>query len=209
MQSTQSKIDALLGITSTFDDYLDELSTESVSEQFKNVDDGIQSELSSIDCQLTGDLTSIDTKMFATSLANIDELIGASKKILKHVHSCIVTTDLCDSELIQAFSKLLEAAHVTISEYISLYKNRLAFFDKIKLMTFQQQQKKELMDLKHKMDLEKMRLKNEQGTIDAESGKVEFDQRKIIDVLDDMDKTSLAVEPLVDSVEILSEDDKA
>lgn len=195
-QSTQSKIDNLLGITGTFDDFLDTLSVDTISDKFKEVDDKIHVELSAFD-ENAANANAIDDKALRTSLQNIDELIDTSKQILKHVHSCIVTTDLCDSELIQAFSKLLEAAHVTISEYISLYKNRLNFYDKLKMVTYQHSLQIKRMELKHQQDLEKMRLKNEQNAVDVQEGQMQFDQNKIIDVLDDLDSGNLSADDLI------------
>lgn len=192
-QSTQSKIDNLLGITGTIDDFLDTLSVDTITDKFKEVDSKIHTELSVFD-ENAANANAIDDKALRTSLQNIDELIDTSKQILKHVHSCIVTTDLCDSELIQAFSKLLEAAHVTISEYISLYKNRLNFYDKLKMVTYQHNLQMKRMELKHQQDLEKMRLKNEQNVVDVQDGQMQFDQNKIIDVLDDIDNGNLSVE---------------
>ena len=192
-QSTQSKIDNLLGITGTIDDFLDTLSVDTITDKFKEVDSKIHTELSVFD-ENAANANAIDDKGLRTSLQNIDELIDTSKQILKHVHSCIVTTDLCDSELIQAFSKLLEAAHVTISEYISLYKNRLNFYDKLKMVTYQHNLQMKRMELKHQQDLEKMRLKNEQNVVDVQDGQMQFDQNKIIDVLDDIDNGNLSVE---------------
>lgn len=192
-QSTQSKIDNLLGITGTIDDFLDTLSVDTITDKFKEVDSKIHTELSAFD-ENAANANAIDDKALRTSLQNIDELIDTSKQILKHVHSCIVTTDLCDSELIQAFSKLLEAAHVTISEYISLYKNRLNFYDKLKMVTYQHNLQMKRMELKHQQDLEKMRLKNEQNVVDVQDGQMQFDQNKIIDVLDDIDNGNLSAE---------------
>lgn len=190
MESTQTKIDKLLGITGTIDEFLDTLSVDSITEQFKEVDEKIHTELSSFDSQISNPST-IDNIALQTSLKNIDELIDTSKQILKHVHSCIVTTDLCDSELIQAFSKLLEAAHITISEYISLYKNRLNFYDKLKTITYQHELQIKRMELKHQQDLEKIKLKGEQNVVDVQEGQIQFDQNKIIDVLDDIDKSKI------------------
>ena len=49
MESTQTKIDKLLGITGTIDEFLDTLSVDSITEQFKEVDEKIHTELSSFD----------------------------------------------------------------------------------------------------------------------------------------------------------------
>ena len=41
--------------------------------------------------------------------------------MFKHIADSILTTDLVDSELIQAASKLLESIHINIAEFISIY----------------------------------------------------------------------------------------
>ena len=69
--------------------------------------------------------------------------------MFKHVYESIITTDLVDSELVGAASKLLEGIHINISEFISMYKDKQKFIEKIQLMVFQQEQKKELMKIKH------------------------------------------------------------
>jgi len=68
------------------------------------------------------------------SLAEIKSLVKQSTSILKHVHDCVITSDLLDSEAIDSFSHLLEASHLTIAEYVNLYKSRVSFRDKIRMM---------------------------------------------------------------------------
>ena len=169
---SKQKIDELLGISEGIDAYLDTLSVDSVTDQFKNVDENVNNAVQTIDAQLSSynikNVSSINIPVIESSLNEIHELINQSKEIIKHVHDNIVTTDLLDSETIDSFSHLLEAAHLMISEYINLYKDRLAFLDKIKYALFQQEQKKELMQLKHKFEVEKIKLKGEPESVDAE-----------------------------------------
>lgn len=169
---SKQKIDELLGISEGIDAYLDTLSVDTVTDKFKNVDDNVNTAIQTIDAQLSSyniqNVSSINIPVIESSLNEIHDLINQSKEIIKHVHDSIVTTDLLDSETIDSFSHLLEAAHLMITEYINLYKDRLAFLDKIKYAIFQQEQKKELLMLKHKLEIEKIKLKGEPDAVDAE-----------------------------------------
>lgn len=187
---SNQKLDELLGISNGIDDFLNSLSVDTISDQIQNVDQSIHNNINVIDSQLSG-TSNIDIVKIENSLAEIRELIDTSKSILKHVHASIVTTDLCDSELIQAFSKLLEAAHLTISEYIDLYKNRLAFLDRIKFAMFQQEQKKELMLLKHKLDMEKMQSKIDDTATDAE-GLFAYSVEDVTKMLNEVDQNQFS-----------------
>ena len=66
-----------------------------------------------------------------------------------HIYQSVITTDLVDPELISAMAKLIEATHINIADYLDLYKQRVVFYDKIKLMNYQQQLTIEKMKLKH------------------------------------------------------------
>lgn len=85
---------------------------------------------------------------------------------------------------------MLESIHLNLAEFISIYKDKQKYIDKIKLMIFQQQQKKELMELKHRHDMEKLAMtggkSDEKGAIDVE-GNVKYDQNEIIKMLKNMD----------------------
>jgi len=76
--------------------------------------------------------------------------------MFKHIYESIISCELCDSELIGAAGKLLEAIHINIAEFISLYRDKQKYIERIKIMTFQQEQRKELMKLKHQLDMEKI-----------------------------------------------------
>lgn len=188
------KIDELLGIAGGIDNFLDELSVDdglsvsNIQEQFKNVDDNVKQAVDAIDAQLSAynisNIETINIPQIEQSLKDINELIDTSKQILRHVRDAIVTTDLVDSELVASFGKLFEAAHITISEYISLYKSRLSFLDKIKFAIFTQQQKKELMLLKHKLDMEKMQNKLDSDSTEAE-GLVMYSQEEVQKMLNE------------------------
>ena len=55
---------------------------------------------------------------------------------------------------------MLESIHINIAEFIQLYRDKQHFIERIKIMVFQQEQKKELMKLKHQYDMEKLQMKN-------------------------------------------------
>lgn len=79
----------------------------------------------------------------STSLGHIKELVDISKDSIKCIYQQIVDSELIDSELVGSFSKLLEAVHIQISEYIGLYKDRQNFYYKVKLEAIKQQNKLE------------------------------------------------------------------
>ena len=56
--------------------------------------------------------------------------------MFKHVYESIVSCELVDSELVSSASKLLEAIHINIAEVLSLYKDKMKYIERIKIMTF-------------------------------------------------------------------------
>lgn len=201
--SSKDKIDAVLGITGgkSVDEFLDSLSldTEAIHGTLETIDDKVKDSLATIDetasqlQQQTNTSSSIlQLKSLDLSLCEIEEMINLSKQIFKHIADSILTTDLVDSELVQAASKLLESIHINISEFISIYQSKQHFVDKIKTMILQQEQKKELMLLKHKLDMEKIKAKDTQDpmTIEAE-GTITFDQTEIIRKLSQLENDEI------------------
>ena len=55
-----------------------------------------------------------------------------SKAMFKHVYENVVSSELCDSELIGSVSKLLESIHINIAEFISMYRDKERFIEKVK-----------------------------------------------------------------------------
>lgn len=60
----------------------------------------------------------LEIKSMDLSLKEVEDMIGLSKRMFKHIADSILTTDLVDSELVQAASKLLESIHINIAEFI-------------------------------------------------------------------------------------------
>lgn len=197
--SSTDKINAVLGITGgkSVDEFLDGLSldADAIHSSLTAIDDQVQSSLDSIDQAAmaiqsqSGEQSSIlQIKSIDLSLQEVEDMIGLSKKMFKHVAESILTTDLVDSELVQAASKLLESIHINIAEFIQLYRSKQQFVDKIKVMIFQQEQKKELMLLKHKLDLEKIEKKDasDPKVLEAE-GMVSYSQESIVKAMNHYD----------------------
>ena len=192
-KSSKSKLDAALGISpdKSIDDFLESLTIEndSAKNAVQKIDDSIKNEVESID-KAIGALNSsacqdeserlLSIVKIDDSLKSIDELISISKEVIKHVYENITCTELVDSEMIHAAAAFIESCHLNIKEYIDLYKDRLKFFDKVKFEMLQQKHKKELLDYKHKLDMEKLDAKAVDVTPE---GMVEFDQDKIIEAL--------------------------
>lgn len=53
-----------------------------------------------------------------SSLKEIEDLIGLSKHMYKHVYENFIASDLIDSELLHGASSFLESIHVNIREFI-------------------------------------------------------------------------------------------
>lgn len=198
--SSKDKIDAVLGITGgkSVDEFLDGLSldTEAIHGTLETIDDKVKQSLTTIDTmasqiQNQSDVGSsiLQLKSLDLSLYQIEEMINLSKQMFKHIADSILTTDLVDSELVQAASKLLESIHINIAEFISIYQSKQHFVDKVKTMILQQEQKKELMLLKHKLDMEKIKAKEDpqDKAIDVE-GTITFDQTAIIKRMSELDE---------------------
>lgn len=202
--SSKDKIDAVLGITGgkSVDDFLDSLSldTEAIQETMSSIDDSVKNSIQKIDnaasqlqksqeasVQNANQESSsiLQLKDIDLSMQQIEEMIQLSKKMFKHIAESILTTDLVDSELVGAASKLLESIHINISEFIQLYRSKQQFVDKIKVMIFQQEQKKELMMLKHKLDLEKLQMKSQDAKAVEAEGLVTYSQESIVKAIDD------------------------
>lgn len=184
----------MFGITEgkTIDDFLDGLSLETTKIQsaLSSIDDKVKESLATID-ECSKDMIQnpensiLQMKTMELSLKQVEDLITLSKDIFKHIYESIMSSDLIDSELVHSLSTLLEGIHLNIQEFINLYRDKVNFLNKIKVMALQQEQKKELMYLKQKLDLEKIdRAKKESNsdTIDAD-GTMVFDIDKIVKAL--------------------------
>lgn len=196
--STQEKLDAIFGITGgkNVDEFLDDLSldTEKIQNTIENIDSTVQSAVQNIDNEMSkignlSDATNVSIlqlKDMELSLKSIEEMIDMSKKVFKHIVDSILSTDLIDSELVHSAAVLQESIHVNISEFISIYKSKSNFIEKIKLSILKQQQAKEILLLKHKLALEMIQQKKQQDATDVTDGSKVYRQEDILNLLKDV-----------------------
>lgn len=196
LKSTKQKLDEMFGITDgkTVDDFLDglNLDAQKIEDTMSSIDDGVKTQMKQIDecskgiMENPGDSV-LQIKTMDDSLKQVEDLVVLAKGIFKHVYESVMASDLIDSELVQSLANLMEGIHLNIQEFISLYRDKANFVNKIKTLVFQQQQKKELMRIKHEYDMEKLKFKDGPQTIDAESTVV-FDIDSIVRQLDEKKK---------------------
>lgn len=196
LKSTKQKLDEMFGITDgkTVDDFLDglNLDAQKIEDTMSSIDDGVKAQMKQIDecskgiMENPGDSV-LQIKTMDDSLKQVEDLVVLAKGIFKHVYESVMASDLIDSELVQSLANLMEGIHLNIQEFISLYRDKANFVNKIKTLVFQQQQKKELMRIKHEYDMEKLKFKDGPQTIDAESTVV-FDIDSIVRQLDEKKK---------------------
>lgn len=203
--TTKEKIDKVLGITSgaSIDEFLSDIDEETneIQSTFNSIDSDIKNGLEQIDDKLakineSDDIASnvLEIKDINLSMKEVENLISDSKQIYRHVTESILATDLVDAELINAAAKLLESIHINIAEFISMYRDKQKFVDKIKFAIFQQQQKKEMMLLKHKLELEKIEKKGSaagDGPIDTTGEVYSFNIDEVIRKMNDKNDEQL------------------
>lgn len=181
MQSAKEKLNNLLGITDdqTIDDFLDDLDVDAnqVSSALSSIDDSVKETVQNLETNMAklsanlGESDLVTVNQVETNLAELKDLIDTSKRVIQHVYESIVTSDLVDSELIQAMAKLIEATHINIADYIDIYKQKIAFFDKVKLLNLQYDRKETLLRLKYEYSEKLQRQKN---SVDVPDGMVSF-----------------------------------
>lgn len=209
IMTQQEKLDALLGITGgqDLDTYLDGLSLDeavqkndealSGIEQLSALDQSMKDkmeELYGMSSSLTNAASNDQSMQMVSmdhSLKELEEMVDMSKDVIKHVQQSILATPLIDSEAVQAYSKLVESIHISISEFIGVYRDKQNFANKIRYALFDKEIKKELMDHKAKLQKELMLLKDGPKSIDADN--VETSSRpwnvdQVTKILDNRDK---------------------
>ena len=197
-KTTKQKLDEILGIQSdqSVDDFLNELQVEDMPSEVPEAMDEIKDKVAENIELLDNQLSSLQTagtngpvlmKDLDSTMCEIEELISLSKKMFKHVYESICSSDLIDSELVSSISKLLEGIHINIAEFISLYKDKQRYVDKVRLMIFQQEQRKELMNIKHQQEIEKIKLKQQDNVVDADGDSV-YNQDYVIKMLEKYDQ---------------------
>ena len=164
MDDTQSVIDQtakLIEETKSKVDEIDEKFQEnfSVIEQAKN-----QIQSSSKDGDGSASVRIDNLVNVENAFKSIEDLVDTTKNMIANVYSIISSCDVLDSETVAASASLIGETRQLISEYTSLYKQRVKFFDNVKMETMKQQHRLELLREKYRLDEEKWNRQNTKPT---------------------------------------------
>ena len=83
---------------------------------------------------------------------SIEDLVDTTKQMLGTVYGIISSCDVLDSETVGAAAALIGETRQLISEYTSLYKQRVKFFDNVKMEMLKQQHRIELLKMKEESE---------------------------------------------------------
>lgn len=196
-QINKDRLNELLGIQEgqSFDDYINEGTsmdqTQSVIDETQALINETQSKIEDIDEKFQSNMQVIDdaqTKLQCSrdtegSAANridtlvnvegafksIEDLVDTTKSMLGNVYGIISSCDVLDSETVGAAASLIGETRQLIAEYTGLYKQRVKFFDNVKMEMLKQKNKEDLMRLKYQLDREKeeWKMKNKTPVADA------------------------------------------
>ena len=132
-----------------------------------------------------------------SAFKSIEDLVDTTKQMIGTVYSIISSCDVLDSETVSAAASLITSTKQLIAEYLGLYKQRVKFFDNVKMETLKQQHRLELMERKYQLDEEKWNRQNTKPTeaedITGKGGEVppgmveagSVDMLKLIQEMDD------------------------
>lgn len=127
---------------------------------------------------------------------SIEDLVDTTKQMLGTVYGIISSCDVLDSETVGAAAALIGETRQLISEYTSLYKQRVKFFDNVKMEMLKQQHRIELLKMKEESDKRRWEMMHSapaqaevvQGNGSVPSGMVEAGPMDMLKLLEDMDK---------------------
>ena len=133
---------------------------------------------------------------------SIEDLVDTTKNMIANVYSIISSCDVLDSETVAASASLIGETRQLISEYTSLYKQRVKFFDNVKMEMLKQEHRRELLELKYKLDKEKWEqqhpatpadAKKKPRVTDQQSGVGTMDMLKMLAEMDEEDKEEIVI----------------
>lgn len=202
MDDTQSVIDQtakLIEETKSKVDEIDEKFQENfqVIEQAKN-----QIQSSSKDGDGSASVRIDNLVNVENAFKSIEDLVDTTKNMIANVYSIISSCDVLDSETVAASASLIGETRQLISEYTSLYKQRVKFFDNVKMEMLKQEHRRELLELKYKLDKEKWEQQHPAtpadattipGVTDQQSGVGTMDMLKMLAEMDEEDKEEIAI----------------
>lgn len=185
----KEKLDKALGIdsSSSIDEFLSLISTENdnAEKSIKAIDDTIKETITEVDNEIaTSPQNGLSIKNIEANLNGINELISVSKDIIRQIYNVISSSDLMDPEIIASAATFIEACHSNIKEWIDLYKDRIRFVDKVKFEMLQQQHKKELIQFKHDLEMEKLKKTTVEAEVQQQSG-IPYSTENILEILND------------------------
>lgn len=224
-QINKDRLNELLGIQEgqSFDDYLNDGTSmddpQSVIDQTQalinetqgkidEIDEKFQANMQVIDNAQTQLQCSQDTEGSAANridtlvnvegaFKSIEDLVDTTKQMIANVYGIISSCDVLDSETVGAAASLIGETRQLIAEYTGLYKQRVKFFDNVKMEMLKQKNKEDLLRLKYQLDREKeeWKMKNQTPIADADvvngqevpPGMVSFGTEDMLKMLKEME----------------------
>lgn len=162
-QINKDRLDELLGIHEgqTFEDYIGEATspvdeTQSVIDQTTQLLEETKAKVDEIDEKFQTNMEVINSAQTQIQTAaqdgngsasvridnlinvenafkSIEDLVDTTKTMISNVYGIISSCDVLDSETVTAAASLIGETRQLISEYTSLYKQRIKFFDNVKM----------------------------------------------------------------------------
>lgn len=199
-QINKDRLDELLGIHEgqTFEDYIGEATspvdeTQSVIDQTTQLLEETKSKVDEIDEKFQTNMEVINSAQTQIQTAaqdgngsasvridnlinvenafkSIEDLVDTTKTMISNVYGIISSCDVLDSETVAAAASLIGETRQLISEYTSLYKQRIKFFDNVKMEQLKQEHRLEFLERKHQLDMEKW---NNQHSTPAQAEEVQ------------------------------------
>ena len=225
-QINKGRLDQLLGIQEgqSFEDYMNDGTssdeTQSVIDQTAKLIEETKGKVDEIEGQFQHNIQVIDdaknqvqTNMkdgdgsasvridnmvnVESAFKSIEDLVDTTKQMIGTVYSIISSCDVLDSETVSAAASLITSTKQLIAEYLGLYKQRVKFFDNVKMEMMKQENRERLLRLKYQLDQEKWNQQNTKPTeavdVTGQSGNVppgmveagSVDMLKLLQEMDD------------------------
>lgn len=200
-QINKDRLNELLGIQEgqSFDDYLNEGTSmddpqfvidqtqaliNETQDKIDEIDEKFQANMQVIDNAQTQLQCSQDTEGSAANridtlvnvegaFKSIEDLVDTTKSMLGNVYGIISSCDVLDSETVGAAASLIGETRQLIAEYTGLYKQRVKFFDNVKMEELKQRHKLELLERKYQLDAERDERKMKNQSIPADANVVD------------------------------------
>lgn len=90
-----------------------------------------------------------------SAFKSIEDLVDTTKNMIANVYGIISSCDVLDSETVAASAALIGETRQLIAEYTGLYKQRVKFFDNVKMEMLKQEHRERLLKMKYDLDQKK------------------------------------------------------